>query len=101
VLSIVHWRVHPGGLPQSRRRGGVAIFWTGCQDVFADDGSDNRLLIKGLKTILPTWQDIFSILQSSQPAVMLGKDVVEEPDPANPPKEPLSHCSSSAIQLAS
>jgi hypothetical protein len=73
----------------------------GCQDVFADDGSDNRLFIKGLKTILPTWQDISSILQSSQPTVMQGKDVVEGPDPANPPKERLSHCRSSAIRLAS
>jgi hypothetical protein len=101
VLSIVHWRVHPGGLPKSRRRGCVAIFWTGCQDVLADDGSDNRLFIKGLKTILPTWQDIFSILRSSQPAVMQGKDVVERPDPANLPKERLSHCGSGAIPLAS
>jgi hypothetical protein len=76
-------------------------FAWGCQDVFAGDGSDKRLQIKGLKRILPTWQDISSILQSSQPTVMQGKDVVEEPDPANPPKKHLSHCGSRAIPLAS
>ena len=32
---------------------------------------------------------------------MQGKDVVESPDPANLPKERLSHCGSSAIPLAS
>jgi len=26
---------------QESKGGGVAIFWTGCQDVFADDGSDH------------------------------------------------------------
>jgi hypothetical protein len=40
-------------------------------------------------------------------AAIIGKNILaaraveKEPDPANPPKERLSHCGSSAIRLAS